>query len=359
MTLRIDAPGLWTTVQDRGRAGWQRFGVSVGGPMDDVSHAIANALVGNDRDAATLELTLSGGAFTFERSAIVAICGADLSPAVDGRPLPMRRPVALRAGATVRFGTAARGRYAYLAVRGGLATPVALGSRSASRRGAFPGVLGRPLAAGDALPIGDAVDVADGDPARPPFGRIAPNDAEAPAFAAVRWFVGGEWSEHVDAADGERLVRAMRGPEWDRIDSAARAQVESGMLVCTVRAESDRMGYRLEPSSPIRVADGDMLSEAVTAGTVQVPPGGSPIVLMADRQTTGGYPRWLQVIAADLAKLAQARPGERLRFVTVDPEEAVRALTERERALQRLRDRIDWALRFTSWESQFPKIRRS
>ncbi|HZG76487.1 MAG TPA: KipI antagonist, partial [Paenibacillus sp.] len=143
---------------------------------------------------------------------------------------------------------------------------------------------------------------------------------------------------------GERVVRAMRGPEWGVFDEATRRRIERDDWTCVVRAESDRMGYRLRPSSPpIAPNAAGMLSSATTFGTVQAPPDGQPIVLMADRQTTGGYPRLLQVAAVDLGVLAQARPGDVVRFRLIEHDEAVAAHIERTRALCWLRERVRWA----------------
>jgi antagonist of KipI len=325
MAFRVLKPGLWTTVQDRGRIGWQRYGVSVGGPMDEGAFRLANLLVGNDDVAAGLEMTLTGGVFQAMADTVIAVCGADMDPSIDGERLPMGRPVPVKAGAMFRFGNALTGRYTYIAIAGGIDVPKVLGSRASSVGTGFPGLAGRVVAAGDVLPY-----------------RVASTCGER----APRWFVrNGEAAPPIDGSGG-LVIRAMRGREWPLFSAASRAEVESGSWVCTVRPESNRMGYRME-SQPLSLAirGGEMLSEAVTAGTVQVPPDGRPIVLMADRQTTGGYPRLLQVLAVDLGSLAQARPGERLQFQLVSAEEALEAFRERERRLAWLRERLRWANR--------------
>ena len=324
MTLLVHQAGLWTTVQDRGRTGWQRCGVPVGGPMDAASHAAANALVGNGEAAAALELTLSGGAFEAETDLAVAVCGADLSPTVDGAPLPMWRPVVVPAGATLRFGAARVGRFAYLAVTGGFRTPIALGSRATAPRGGLPGADVRRVAAGDRL-------------------ETAATRRSGDVVEAAPWFLGEAWRFSSPDKSGERVVRAMRGPEWERFDEETKRAIGSGEWTCVIRAESDRMGYRLRPStSPTATDAGNMLSSAATFGTVQAPPDGQPIALMADRQTTGGYPRLLQVAAVDLGRLAQARPGDVVRFRLIEQDEAVAALLERARAMRWLRERLRW-----------------
>jgi len=337
MSLVARSSGLFTTVQDAGRFGWRRFGVVVGGPMDADSFAAANALVGNAAGAAALEMTLAGGTFALEADALIAVCGADMTPTLDGAPLPMWRPVRVPAGATIRFGAAARGRYTYVAVAGGIRVPRVLGSRSASTRGPFPGLAGRKLQAGDALPI---------EPA-PPLRGGAEAAADRP-FRAPRWLLGDAWRFAAPDASGERVVRALRGREWDRFDAETRRRIEDGDWTFVVRAESDRMGYRLDPAWAPEAARANMLSEAVAPGTVQVPPDGRPIALMADSQTTGGYPRLLQVCAVDLGLLAQTRPGGVVRVQLIRHEEAVELWQDRIRRWNWLRDRLLW----TTWNEE-------
>ncbi|HZG56773.1 biotin-dependent carboxyltransferase family protein [Paenibacillus sp.] len=333
MALIVRKPGLWTTVQDAGRTGWQRYGVPVGGPMDAASHAAANVLAGNEPGAAALELTLAGGAFETTADVRIAVCGADLEPYVDDAPLPMWRPVVVPAGTTIRFGTARAGRYAYVAVAGGFDTPQALGSRSTAAKGGFEASIGRPLQVGDRLPIADPAAV-----------LASAGESRSPTAAYPRWHLGEAWRFSAPDAAGERTVRALRGREWERFDPIVRGSIERGEWTCTVQSASDRMGYRMAASLPAAVRT-DQLSEAVTAGTVQVPPDGMPIALMADRQTTGGYPRLLQIAAVDIGLLAQARPGDVVRFELIELEQAVDAYMERLERLRWLRERIRWAER--------------
>lgn len=338
MTLLVRQPGFHTTVQDGGRRGWQRYGVPVGGPMDAASHTAANVLVGNEPHAAALELTLYGGAFETEAGLRIAVCGADLEPTIDGAPMPMWRPVDVSAGSTIRFGSSRAGRFAYLAAAGGIRSAAWLGSRAAAPRSALPAALPdglpdpavRPLRAGDRLPV-----------------AIGPRRtrSEPAAFDATHWFLGAQWRFSAPDHAEERVVRAMRGREWDKFDPQTRSALEAGEWTCIVQGASDRMGYRLRAAAPASVSaavQGSMLSEAVTAGTVQAPPDGEPIALMADRQTTGGYPRLLQIADVDIGLLAQARPGALVRFALVSLEEAVFAKQERSRQWQWLADRLAW-----------------
>jgi len=321
-------PGLFTTVQDRGRTGWQRFGVSVGGAVDELSLRLANILVGNPDDAAALEMTLSGAEMVTEEEVVAAVCGADMHARVDGDPLPMWRPVTIPKGCTITFGTASEGYHTVVAFRGGISVPQVLGSRSTAVRNGFGGLEGRTLRAGDRLEIVSNM----------PRRRTNPEEkGDIDRYHAGAWFLGAEWRTPGMAklGNGAAEVRVMQGCEWERFTGESRDRFLLQPFV--MLAESDRMGARFS-GPPIHLESRtDMLSEAVTMGTVQVPPDGRPIVLMADRQTTGGYPRIAQVASVDLPVIAQMRPGERARFRLISTQEAEALWIARERKLEVLR----------------------
>ncbi|WP_274365380.1 biotin-dependent carboxyltransferase family protein [Paenibacillus thermotolerans] len=328
MTFIVQKPGMLSTIQDLGRAGWQRYGVSVGGAMDEGALRLANALVGNDAGAAAIEMTVVGATLQTEKDIIAAVCGSDMNATVDGRPLPMNRPVLISADSIVTFGPASEGCRTVVAAAGGIELPELLGSRSAALRSGFPGLLGRPLRPGDKL---------ETKPVSPDRQRaIELSWVCTGRMRYPSWFVRGDWSGTGASRDArsEHSIRVVPGPEWDRF----RPDSLGSFLGATfnVTAQSDRMGLRL---SGVRLQTAEpvsMLSDAVTMGTVQVPADGLPIVLMADRQTTGGYPRIGQVARVDLPKLAQARPGDSLRFIAVTAEEAESLLLERERQFERM-----------------------
>lgn len=329
MTIRVLRAGVLATVQDLGRAGLQHQAIVPGGAMDPVSHRIANALVGNTDDCATLEIALTGPDLQFGRAALVALHGARFAARIDGAPMPLARPVLVPAGATLSIGSALEGAFVYLAVAGGIDVPAVLGSRSTYLAASFGGLNGKTLAAGDRLPMAAAASALGA--AR--FERVAIKAAIAVAGTrarSVRWFAP---FLTVPATD-PLVVRAVDGVHAARFDDASRAAFFGDAWQVT--PESNRMGYRLArlAGSPLALsAPMEIASQAVCAGTVQVPVSGQPIVLMADRQTTGGYPRIAEVIAADLPRLAQATPRKTvLRFerVTLDAADAARgALTKR------------------------------
>ena len=292
--IRITEAAVRSTVQDRGRFGHLRSGVPPAGPADPFALAAANALVGNATGAGAIEIIGSPFRFTCDDARLVAVTGRDVSLTTRTR-LPGWSAVFVRAGQTVTVNAGERTRFAYLAVSGGVATVPVLGSRATY----LPAGLGAPLRAGDALPLGDADAVAE-DAAR----RMEPT-----------------------TYDGR--VRAMAGPHTDRFDADTLRRFFATTFV--VEPASDRQGTRLGGAAIAPLA-GELLSCGVVAGAVQVPRGGAPIVLLADHQTTGGYPIIATVIAADLGKVAQTSPGESLRFYRVERDDALEALRAERRA---------------------------
>jgi antagonist of KipI len=288
--IEVVSGGTWTTIQDRGRPGWERFGVSPGGPADWFSAAAANALVGNNPDAAVVECTLVGSALRFRREATVALMGGETATIENGIAFPVE------AGAELKIGRVQRGLRAYLAVRGGIAVPRVMGSRALCQLGRFGGGFGRPLEAGDHLPIGNTPTL----PSRQGGGRFL-----------NRLPLVGPWE-----------VRVMAGPHTSAFGADDLARFLNTAFRVTPRA--DRMGMRLRAPG-FRVHAIEILTTPVTQGAVQVTPAGEAIVLLAEHQTTGGYPVIATVISADWPLLGQARPGDTIHFREVSLAEAQRA----------------------------------
>lgn len=303
--VEVLSAGLQTTVQDLGRWGYQASGVAVSGPMDPFAHRLANALAGNPRAAATLEIAIVGPALRFEESRVVAVTGATFELTLDGQPVPCDTALAVRPGSVLRFGARRRGGRAYLAIAGGIDTTPVLGSRATHVPTATGGFDGRALRRGDRVPLGPAAAAV-----RPP--RFRRDEAG-----------------HVETVP---VARVLPGPE---VDCFARDVLD--VLVSApyhVSVQSDRMGFRLSgPAVPVLAGQADIISDAVPLGTIQVPASGEPLVLMADRQTAGGYARLATVISADIGLLGQACPGDRIRFAVCSPREAIAALVARERPL--------------------------
>ena len=299
-------PGLLTTVQDRGRWGWQAQGVPVAGPMDPCSHRLANALAGNDSDAATLEVTLVGPEIAFDDERIVAVAGAEFDLTVDGRRVPIRTAFMVSSGSRLRFGARQKGSRAYVAVSGGIAVPQVLGSRATHLISAMGGLDGRALKAGDRLPLGE-----------PTHARTAAGLAPAPPI--------------VPLPDAHATIRVLPGPQQDYFSDDALDVLQSKPY--TISQRSDRMGFRLDGPVLTHARGADIISDATPLGVLQVPASGQPILLMADRQTTGGYPKLATVIAADMSLAGQLGPGDTIAFRVCSLRDALSALIAQERAL--------------------------
>jgi len=308
--IRVIKPGMLTTVQDLGRWGYQAEGVPVAGPMDCCAHRAANALVGNAPDLATLEVTLLGPELEVSDERGIAIVGAEFAVTLDGREVPWNSAFVANAGSRLRFGARRRGARAYVAVAGGIATPPTLGSRATHLIGAMGGVQGRALQAGDVLPL----------------GRVA-----RAALPAVRARAG---SALPPLPSGHARVRVLEGPQADYFEASALDALQSGPYI--ISNTSDRMGFRLEGPTLRHARGADIISDATPLGVLQVPAEGQPILLMADRQTAGGYPKLATVISADIPIAGQLGPGDAISFVVCSLREAMAALIAQERALMAL-----------------------
>ena len=283
-----------TSLQDRGRRGYQRYGLSTSGPMDPLGMAVANALVGNATDAAVVEFGLGSGAFRAEGGDLrLALAGALGAVRLDGAPVIGTRSVTLPAGAELEVEPPREGAFGYLAVAGGVPGESILGSRALHMRARIGGVQGRLLQAGD-------------------------------AFAILAGQGGGDHALDPVIPHRHEPIRVMLGPQESHFSDEGRTTLLGASF--TVTHHADRMGYRLEgPHIAHGPGGGNIVSDGTAPGSIQVPGSGQPIVLMADRQTTGGYPKIATVITADLRRLAQRRPGDSVRFTVVDLAGAVAA----------------------------------
>jgi KipI family sensor histidine kinase inhibitor len=316
--VRVERPGWLTTVQDLGRPGYARYGVSASGAADADALRVGNALLGNPAEAAALEVTLGDLRLRALRPCAIALTGADCAARVGMRPLRPWMAASLEAGDVLELGMARGGARAYVCVAGGVAVPPALGSRATDTRAGLGGLEGRPLRAGDVLVRGSG-----GVPPQSLVGRGAPLDAG-----------------RRPAADGMCRLRVLPGPHADLAPDALERLVDASYVV---DPNSDRVGVRLrwvDAEGGSRPPGGETITEGVPRGAVQVPPGGDPIILLADHQTTGGYRIPAVVIGADLWRVAQLRPGDPVRLALVTREEALAALREREAWLAALRERL-------------------
>lgn len=302
MAVKIVLPGAVMTVQDGGRYGYQESGVQVSGAMDQMSFRNANYLVGNEETEAVLEVTLFGGTLEFTEDTITAITGADMEPVVDGDPVEMNCPLLIRKGQTLTLGMTRQGCRTYLAFAGGIDVPLVMGSRSTNLKCGFGGYGGRALKAGDVLKLGKP---------KLSFDRVKKRRTK-----------GIETEKIIE-------VRAVPGPQQEYFTEAGEKAFYSGTY--TITDQSDRMGYRLKGPLVESKNGTDIISDAIPLGAVQIPPSGQPIVLLADRQTTGGYAKIAVVCSFDIPKLVQGRPGDKVRFLKTDVKTAQKLYRKQER----------------------------
>lgn len=295
MNLRILSPGLLTTVQDRGRFGYTASGIGTSGAMDREAYEAANYLVGNRRGEAVLEATLLGPSIQFDGDCVCAVTGADMGTALDGIAVERGRPFPVLAGQTLTMGAAKSGCRAYLAVLDGVDVPMVLNSRSTDLKSAMGGFQGRALKRGDLLPASGGIDI-----------TVLGRKRQLPVY-----------SQHV-------IVRVIPGPQAENFTGRGFQTLWNSAYVLS--DQSDRMGLRLDGPAIETVSGSDIVSDGIAWGSIQVTSGGQPIILLADRQTTGGYAKIGTVCSFDTPKLAQLRPGGTVRFEAISVEAAQRLL---------------------------------
>lgn len=325
MSIDVLKPGLLSSLQDGGRRGYASLGVGRAGAMDIPAWRLANALVGNRNDEAALEITLAGPTLRFQRDAVVALTGGIIDARADGQPLPPWTRCILPAGTLLRMGGMRHGCRSYLAVRGGFDVPPVLGSRSTDLHARVGPLDGMALKAGDVL----AVDARQGH-----TGLRSHR-----AVQALRWGLDPQpWLDYAQAPFG-----LMRGHHIDALDDASQGALFSQRF--RISKDSNRTGNRLD-GPPLQLRQPlELISEAILPGTLQLPPSGQPIVLLAEAPVTGGYPRIGQLAAVDLPRLGQRRPGDAVCFRETSIDEALQRLATRnellERLLQRIADRLE------------------
>jgi antagonist of KipI len=304
MTIHVKSPGLLSTIQDAGRYGYAYLGISPAGAADRMALRIANRLVGNEQNAAALEMTLIGAALEFGEPCVVALAGGECDCRRGDAGVPVWEAVRVRAGEVLTCGAVKSGARIYLAVQGGFDVPLILGSASTNLDGRFGGADGRSLRKGDLLPV---------------IKRPMQNAMKLKAGATQRLYPTG-------------ALRVTRGPQQEWFGAEAFEKFFSSSY--RVSEESNRSGLRLkgEPLKPR--GESQLITEGVALGSVQVPPDGQPIMLFVDQQTTGGYPKIANVIAADMHRAGQLRPRDEVRFEEVTIPEAVRLLREQEEWLR-------------------------
>jgi antagonist of KipI len=316
MSVEVVKPGLQTTLQDAGRPGWTHFGIGRAGAFDATALRIANALCGNPRNACGLEITLLGPTLRFPDDAWIAVTGAPIPLRVEGNERPTWAPLCVPGGATLEFGAIRTGCRSWLAVRGGFEVDPVLGSRSTDVNARLGPFEGRPVRAGDTLPV--SVDGRMTALRGKPNWRLDPRP----------WF----------ADDPRQPLRLLPGRHIDRLAENARKHLFSKPF--KVDTDSNRVGLRLSGPTLDWARPVEMVSEGCVPGLLQLPPSGQPIAFGPECPVSGGYPRIGQIAAVDMPRLAQLKPGDTVRFVPATFDDALRALDERERALRVLETHI-------------------
>lgn len=303
--VKILNPGLLTTIQDKGRWGYQKFGMSVAGVMDDFATRVANMLVGNEEYEAVLETTLLGVEIVFNCDEVISITGANMNPRLNGKTVPMWTSLFLKKGDKLSCTGAISGLRSYIAFSRGLDVPEIMGSKSTFTRGNLGGFEGRKLNKNDEIKLGQKE--------LPKSGSYLPTQYR-PIYSK------------------DNIIRVVLGPQDDYFDKEA---IETFLgSKYTITSEADRMGYRLDGPKINHIVGADIVSDGVVFGSVQVPGHGSPIIMMADRQTTGGYTKIATVITPDLSALAQMSPGNTMNFEMVSVEESHRIYREYEKEFE-------------------------
>lgn len=307
--ITIQKSGILATIQDIGRFGYAQYGIITSGAMDKWSMQVANILVGNERHEAVIEVTLGQTAMTFHTAAVIAVYGADLQAMRNDAPLPLGRPIQMHCGDRLSFGYSKKGCRAYIAVRGGIDVPTIMNSKSTYLRAQFGGYKGRALKKGDTLHISSHTLHTD-----------------RKAFYPLRQICSS--------------IRVLPHVEQQQFTETSQDAFFHHRY--TIARQADRMGYRLKGPILTRNTTQEMLSEAVLEGTIQVANDGQLVILLADHQTTGGYPRIGQVAAVDIPLLAQLKPGDTLQFQPITLDDAIAALRKEQQALRRLEQAMQY-----------------
>lgn len=326
MSIRVLHSGLLTTIQDIGRYGSQKFGVIVSGAMDSYSLRLANLLVGNKENEATLEITLFGTTLQFDEDTLISITGGDFLPTIDGNKVLSWRPILIKKNSVLKFNSAIKGSRAYVAFAGGIDIPEIMKSKSTYLRANIGGFKGRALQKGDIFSVGEVSEIGE-----KLIEQLKNSDAT--------WSVD---FNNLIRFEQNQYIRVLKGTEFNRFDQESQNIFFEKPYTLTV--QSDRMGYRLDGPTLSLAENFELLSEGVTFGTVQIPSNGQPIILMADRQTTGGYPKIAQVITADLPSLAQIQPTRTIRFKEVTLAEAENEIFKNEQQIKNIKNAIHYKI---------------
>ena len=297
MSLTILKGGMLDTIQDAGRFGYQHLGINPTGTMDRFAASIANALVGNRPDEAVIELHFPASVFLFDQQAIIALAGADFNATINGEPIPINQTLLINKSSILQFQTKKNKARCYIAVKGGFKINKWLNSSSTNLKAEAGGLKGDRFKKDDVIELNSEFDLSN---------ILGTND-----FKILAWKANDGWSENE-----QNEILLLPGNEWDWLDKNSKEKLVSGSF--SISSNSDRMGYRLKGEILTTTINEELVSSAICFGSIQLLPDGQLIILMADHQTTGGYPRVATIISAHLSQVAQMNAGEKIRFRFTD-----------------------------------------
>lgn len=328
MSISVLNPGLLTTIQDLGRIGYQKYGVIVGGAMDTYATRLSNIMVGNDENEAVLEITLIGPSLKLEKGTLFSLTGGNLSPTINEKRVPMGRPVYATRDCVLKFGSCIKGCRSYLAVAGGFDVPKIMGSKSTYLRAEFGGFNGRSLKKDDVLSIGVKSLISN------KIIKKMENIKGNGYFVSSTWYMKNFMMQNTDST----VIRVFEDRQFKAVSEESINTFFNSKF--NVENQSDRMGYRLSGEKIVLKEKLEMISEEVSVGTIQIPPDGNPIILLADRQTAGGYPKIAHVVSVDIQKIVQLKPNDKITFKKITLKEAERLYFQREKDIVELKKSI-------------------
>lgn len=329
MNISVLNPGLLTTIQDLGRNGYQKYGVIVSGAMDTYAMRLANIIVGNEENEGVLEITLVGPSLKLEKGALFSITGGDLSPTINDKKVPRGRPIYLNKDCILKFGSCRSGCRSYLAASGGFDVPKIMGSKSTYLKAEFGGFNGRSLKKDDILNIG-----VKSHKSLKIIKKLENIDNKSD-FVTSNWYIKNFMIQNSEST----IIRVFEDRQFNNVSKESINKFFNSEFI--VDSRSDRMGYRLYGEKIKLKEKLEMISEEVSLGTIQIPPDGNPIILLADRQTVGGYPKIAHIASVDIQKLVQLKPNNKIKFKKIALEEAENLYFQREKDIVNLKKSIN------------------
>lgn len=328
MSISVLNSGLLTTIQDRGRYGYEKYGIIVSGAMDQYSMRIANILVGNEENEGVFEITLIGPSLKIKKGNLISITGADISPTINEKKVSMWRPIYLNEDCILKFGKCVSGCRAYIAISGGIDVPVIMGSKSTYLRCKIGGQDGRKIKKGDVINIGKkpsmSLELID---------KLKEINTKK-SFVYTKWYAKGLNINNNFPVD----IRVFEDMQFKNIKEESIKEFFTKPFI--IDSKSDRMGYRLNGPKIELNEKIEMISGEVSIGTIQIPPDGNPIILLADRATAGGYPKIAHVTLYDIPKLVQLKASDKIVFKKVTLKEAEELYLKREMYIEKLKKSI-------------------